>query len=621
MLALKVYRRAERTHVYVLESSVCRRRLVYGGAPKARAVNAAIAAVPGAEQFAVKLHGAMVHEPVWRVPVDQHDALVEALRAVAPIVEIVPPQVLAALRVPARRAPGDVAARVGDVLWRTLMPFQRDGVEYTVANRGRALVFFEMGLGKTLTAIGVLAYYAAERPAIVVCPAVVKASWRTHIAEHLGLRAHDIKTWTDEFSDADINLLSFGMFNSPKFAAKIAAFQPRVMVVDESHYCKNGTSARTKAVFRWSQRAQRVVLLTGTPSNRPCDLYSQIKCVDATLFRSFFHYRPYLPATGVVTSQSPPDRIAQFHYAARYCRPAQKMARGALQYVFRGSENEAELHAVLKQTCMIRRTTAQVLPQLPTLTRERVAIDEWVQPAALEFKSDAELMELVRDTAQRKLPFVQAYLKEIVVPELQNNPRLKVLLWGHHSFFLDGIEETMRAECAADTCALVRMDGGTSLARRAEYVDRFQKDPNTRVAVLSITACGTGITMTKATLSVFAELLFTATDMMQSEKRCHRLGQDLPVISRFLICEGSTDSLIWQILTQKTRTTAMTLDGREQYLNARAMHTADLRAAMDAADAADEVPASDDEDEEPAPNAAKRRRPERAEDNIDWADC
>lgn len=54
----------------------------------------------------------------------------------------------------------------------------------------------------------------------------------------------------------------------------------------------------------------------------------------------------------------------------------------------------------------------------------------------------------------------------------------------------------------------IRIDGATSGHHRHDLVKNFQSDPNCRVAVLSITAAGTGINLTAASLVIFAELFW-----------------------------------------------------------------------------------------------------------------
>jgi SWI/SNF-related matrix-associated actin-dependent regulator 1 of chromatin subfamily A len=62
--------------------------------------------------------------------------------------------------------------------------------------------------------------------------------------------------------------------------------------------------------------------------------------------------------------------------------------------------------------------------------------------------------------------------------------------------------------------------------RRHNCVHKFQNDDNCKVAILAITACATGLTLTKASTVVFAEMHFTPAVMMQAEDRAHRIGQE-----------------------------------------------------------------------------------------------
>jgi SWI/SNF-related matrix-associated actin-dependent regulator 1 of chromatin subfamily A len=52
----------------------------------------------------------------------------------------------------------------------------------------------------------------------------------------------------------------------------------------------------------------------------------------------------------------------------------------------------------------------------------------------------------------------------------------------------------------------IRIDGSTNPRDRQTYCDQFQTDTKTKAAVLSITAAGTGITLTAASIVIFAEL-------------------------------------------------------------------------------------------------------------------
>uniref|UniRef100_A0A914S9L9 Helicase C-terminal domain-containing protein n=1 Tax=Parascaris equorum TaxID=6256 RepID=A0A914S9L9_PAREQ len=101
-------------------------------------------------------------------------------------------------------------------------------------------------------------------------------------------------------------------------------------------------------------------------------------------------------------------------------------------------------------------------------------------------------------------------------------PRRKVLVFAHHQVVLDTIsmrrhsestesEENYRyalshSECSAIGLRSIRIDGTTASKSREEQCRLFQEDDDVVVAVLSMTAAGLGITLTAATVVVFAEL-------------------------------------------------------------------------------------------------------------------
>jgi SWI/SNF-related matrix-associated actin-dependent regulator 1 of chromatin subfamily A len=54
-------------------------------------------------------------------------------------------------------------------------------------------------------------------------------------------------------------------------------------------------------------------------------------------------------------------------------------------------------------------------------------------------------------------------------------------------------------------------------------VEHFQTHPGCRVAVLSLLAASTGISLTEASKVIFAELCWTPSVLNQAEDRIHRL--------------------------------------------------------------------------------------------------
>lgn len=88
---------------------------------------------------------------------------------------------------------------------------------------------------------------------------------------------------------------------------------------------------------------------------------------------------------------------------------------------------------------------------------------------------------------------------------LDQNPGRKMLIFHHHTDVGERIRDIV-AERLKPGERQVRISGSTSAADRKAAVEDFQNSESVRFAVLSIRAAGVGITMTAASVVLFAEL-------------------------------------------------------------------------------------------------------------------
>lgn len=118
------------------------------------------------------------------------------------------------------------------------------------------------------------------------------------------------------------------------------------------------------------------------------------------------------------------------------------------------------------------------------------------------------------------------------------------------------------AHLAKKKVGYIRIDGGVDAEKRHERVTRFQHSEDVRVAVLSITACSQGLTLTAASTVVFAEMYWTPSIMSQAEDRAHRISQQNCVNVYYLYGPATVDDIVFRMLNMKSEVISDTLDGQ-----------------------------------------------------------
>ena len=108
----------------------------------------------------------------------------------------------------------------------------------------------------------------------------------------------------------------------------------------------------------------------------------------------------------------------------------------------------------------------------------------------------------------------------------------------------------------------MRIDGSTPAKVRNENVEAFQNDPTIRIAVLSIAAAGTGLTLTRVSECVFGELYWVPGVMIQAEDRVHRISQENKVNIQYLLGADTLDSYVHPALCKKLNTLDSLVDKR-----------------------------------------------------------
>ncbi|KAK1336992.1 hypothetical protein QTO34_003034 [Cnephaeus nilssonii] len=419
-----------------------------------------------------------------------------------------------------------------------------------------------MGLGKTIQAIAIAYFYKEEWPLLIVVPSSLRYPWTEEIEKWIPeLDPEEIsviqnKTDVGRISTSKVTVLGYGLLTTDA-ETLIDALNTQnfsVVIVDESHYMKSRNATRSKVLLPIVQKAKRAILLTGTPAlGRPEELFMQIEALFPQKFGTWTEY------------------------AKRYCNAHVRYFGKRPQWDCRGASNLNELHQLLSDI-MIRRLKTDVLTQLPPKIRQRIPFDlpsaaakelnasfeEWEKlmraPNSVSTETSMGLItRMFKQTAIAKAGAVKDYIKMML-----QNDSLKFLVFAHHLLMLQACTEAV----IENKTRYVRIDGSVPSSERIHLVNQFQKDPETRVAILSIQAAGQGLTFTAATHVVFAELYWDPGHIKQAEDRAHRIGQCNSVNIHYLIANGTLDTLMWGMLNRKAQVTGSTLNGRKERLQA-----------------------------------------------------
>lgn len=440
-----------------------------------------------------------------------------------------------------------------------LRPYQLNGLAWLNFMRQYgfgACLADDMGLGKTIQVLALLQNdFDAQRlikPTLLICPTTVVNNWvkeAEHFAPKLRVYAHHgpARFKSDEFAQAVVNqhlvVTSYALL--PRDLGFLNQVQWGGVVLDEAHNIKNPTTKQAQAARQIAERAEQRFALTGTPvENRLQDLWSILHFLNPG----------YLGSTETF----------------------QKTFAGPIE---RGTDPRAgaRLRALTRPFILRRLKTDQTIIQdLPPknemkeycgLTKEQAALYKAVVQESLRQIAAAEGIQ--------RRGIILATLTKL--KQVCNHPRhllgdLSALK--HRSGKLNRLTEMLEQALAEDDRCLIftqyaemgallqeylteafgetlYLHGGTPALKRAELIERFQ-DSGPRLFVLSLKAGGAGINLTRANRVFHYDRWWNPAVENQATDRAFRIGQTRSVQVHKLVCRGTLEERVDELITRKT---------------------------------------------------------------------
>ncbi len=428
--------------------------------------------------------------------------------------------------------------------------YQREGAAAIERFGGRALLADEMGLGKSIQAL-LWAWRNPEAfPVVVVCPATLKWNWQREYQIHFELFAAVLEgTKPRDLSEHDRVIVNYDVLgptrHGPGWLLTLKALKPKLIIVDESHYIKDGRSRRTRWVRELCQGVPHVIALTGTPVlNKPAEVWTTLNLLLPSQFK---YFRPF----------------GQYFCDERV-RP--------WGITYDGASHVKELNRILRETCMIRRLKADVLKELPPKVRTVIPLD-MDRPAEYERARKEFLAWLAKKSKEKAAKAMKAeqlvkigYLKRLAA-ELKLRQALawveefleggkKLILFAIHRNIISAFSEKFAKVC-------VVVDGTVTGEKRQRAVDAFQRNPRVKLFIGNVKAAGVGITLTAADTVALAETPWTPGECVQCEDRAHRVGQRAVVSVFYLVARNSIEEHLAAVVQEKAKVIAAVVDGGE----------------------------------------------------------
>ncbi|HLH47162.1 MAG TPA: SNF2-related protein, partial [Acidimicrobiales bacterium] len=454
----------------------------------------------------------------------------------------------------------------------TLRHYQADAVGWLGfldrAGLGGCLAM-DMGLGKTPTVLAQLRLDAGNGPALVICPPAVLSNWAVEarrftpslrVRVHHGPRRADGELLAALVEHADVVLTTYA--TAVRDMDELSAFEWRRVVVDEAQAIKNYQSETAQALRRlraWSRLA-----LTGTPiENGLGDLWAILDFTNPGLVGA---RQVFIEQLSKVTARADGDR------------PAQPGDEGALQalnglLVFRRTKAEPEIAAELPDKVDKIDHCA--------MTAEQVGLYQAVVDRLLDGGLDEDVNRrkgqvLAAITALKQIcDHPAAYLggddaeplagrsgklsrlEEIVGDVFSVGER--ILIFTH---FARWGEEMARYLTERTGRHIPCYHGGLGRSVRDQMIAEFQHGEGAGALVLSIKAGGSGLNLTSANHVVLYDRWWNPAVEDQARDRAWRIGQTSTVVCHRLVCPGTVDERVEEIVAGKRRVAGLVLPAR-----------------------------------------------------------
>ena len=452
------------------------------------------------------------------------------------------------------RSPETQQEQAPPLLRAELRPYQQTGyswLRFVVRLGLGACLADDMGLGKTVQVIALfldLKRDKTQQANLLVVPASLIANWKSELAKFapsLSFRvvhpseANGGSVEPATLDSFDLIVTTYGMLVRTEWMRK---HRWRLAVLDEAQAIKNSGTKQTRAAKELIASSR--IAMTGTPvENRLSDLWSLFDFLNPGLLgtaKEFSSFVKRLQAPSVPSFE--PLRNLVRPYILRRLKTDKRVIsdlpdKTEVKAFCTLSKHQAalylsavnDLREQLNATDGIQRrgivlTQLMRLKQICNHPAQVTGTNDYAANQSGKFNRLAEIVEEIAARQEKILVFSQ--FREIAEPLAE----YLVTLFGRTGLVLHG---------------------GTSVKKRKEFVDQFQREDGPPFFVLSLKAGGTGLNLTAASHVIHFDRWWNPAIENQATDRAFRIGQKKNVLVHKFICRGTVEERIDEMIERK----------------------------------------------------------------------
>lgn len=423
---------------------------------------------------------------------------------------------------------------------------------------------FEMGCGKTLTAIATLgtAYQMGKvEKVLIVAPTSVCSVWpkefedyadfRANVKVLLGDKNRRLKLLNDldsfPFKALRVAVINYESTWRDGIFEALYEWNADMIICDESQRIKTHDAEQSKAMHKLGDQAKYKLILSGTPvQNNAIDLYSQYRFLDQTIFgTNFYQFRNRYAIMGgfnrhQIVGYKDLDQLIQKEHSIAY-RVTKEEAldlpeQTFLQRYIEMSPKEKNIYDRIKKESFAELENGGQI-SAPTVLTKLLRLQQFT--GGFLVADDSDKPELV---SKGKLNALEEIVDDYVI-----GADKKLVIFARFRPEIDIIGKMLEKKKVKYGAIF----GDVKLEDRGGIVKDFQTNPETKIFIAQIDTAGLGITLTAADTCVYYSVNFNYAAYSQSLARIHRIGQKNACTYIHLIVEGTIDNVVLQALAKK----------------------------------------------------------------------